>query len=140
MKYWSDPAQPITAFMKLFSKTTQDEDLRKSMLGLNQLILFDYTQDGPDCAIWLDARNNQLSYGPGKPPGEPDLTLSTGADEAHLSWANKLNAVQAITRGKIKVRGSAAALLKLAPKSKKTAEYYTEALKELGWEDKLDMK
>ena len=41
----------------------------------------------------------------------------------------------AITRRKIKVKGSATGLLKLAPKLKKVAVIYVETLKELGRDD-----
>ncbi|MFH1139031.1 MAG: SCP2 sterol-binding domain-containing protein [Pseudomonadota bacterium] len=137
MKYWDNPEQPITAFLKLMEVISEDEELLKGMMKVNQLIWFDYTQDGPDCSFWSDSRNNQFSHGPGKPAEEPDLVLSLSADEGHLSWSNKLNAVMAITRGKIKVKGSAVGLLKLAPKQKKTAQHYQEALRRLGWEDKI---
>ncbi len=43
----------------------------------------------------------------------------------------------AITRKKIRVKGWATGLLKLAPKLKKVAEMYEGVLKELGWEDKI---
>ena len=43
----------------------------------------------------------------------------------------------AITRGQIKVRGSATGLLKLAPKLKKVAVIYEQVLKDLGWGDKM---
>jgi putative sterol carrier protein len=74
---------------------------------------------------------------PGKPGEEPDLTMSLSADDAHRSWSNKLNPVMAITRKKIRVKGSATGLLKLAPKLKKVAKIYAEVLKDLGWEDKI---
>ena len=45
----------------------------------------------------------------------------------------------AITRGQIKVKGSATGLLKLAPKLKKVAIIYEQVLKDLGMEDKLKM-
>jgi len=65
------------------------------------------------------------------------LIMSLSADDAHLSWLNKLNPVMAITRKKIRVKGSATGLLKLAPKLKKVAVIYEQVLKELGWEDKI---
>jgi hypothetical protein len=43
----------------------------------------------------------------------------------------------AITRKKIRVKGSATGLLKLAPKLKKVAVIYNQALKDLGMEDKI---
>ncbi|MDQ1240092.1 MAG: hypothetical protein QG577_2278, partial [Thermodesulfobacteriota bacterium] len=67
----------------------------------------------------------------------PDLTMSLSADNAHRSWSNKLNPVMAITRKKIRVKGSATGLLKLAPKLKKVAALYVGTLKDLGWESKI---
>ncbi|MDQ5986268.1 MAG: hypothetical protein CSYNP_01987 [Syntrophus sp. SKADARSKE-3] len=61
--------------------------------------------------------------------------MSLSADDAHRSWSNKLNPVMAITRKKIRVKGSATGLLKLAPKLKKIAEIYEEILRKEGRED-----
>jgi hypothetical protein len=43
----------------------------------------------------------------------------------------------AITRKKIRVKGSAVGLLKLAPKLKKVAVIYEKSLTDLGWADKI---
>jgi hypothetical protein len=43
----------------------------------------------------------------------------------------------AITRKKIRVKGSATGLLKLAPKLKKVAVLYEKVLKDLGMADKI---
>ena len=137
MKYWTDPSQPIRAFVRLFEKGSEDEELRTSMQKVDQLIWFDYTQDGPDCSFHVDSRGGKSLVGPGKPGEEPDLIMSLSADDAHLSWSNKLNPVTAIATRRIKVKGSPTALLKLAPKLKKVSQVYAEALKELGWEDKI---
>ena len=110
------------------------------MKKVNQLIWFDYTEDGPDCSFHVDGRDGKFIVKAGKPAEAPDLTMSLTADNAHLSWANKLNPVMAITRGQIKVKGSATGLLKLAPKLKKVAVYYEQILKDFGWADKLAMK
>ena len=75
--------------------------------------------------------------GTGIPSGTPDLTMSLSADDAHRSWSNKLNPVMAITRKKIRVKGSATGLLKLAPKLKKVAVIYKKVLTDLGWADKI---
>lgn len=137
MKYWSDPSQPVQAFVRLFEKASEDEDLKTSMQKVDQLIWFDYTQDGPDCSFHVDSRGGKSLVGPGRPGEEPDLTMSLSADDAHLSWSNKLNPVTAIATRRIKVKGSPTALLKLAPKLKKVSQVYADVLKELGWEDKI---
>ena len=135
MEFWKDENQPIEAFLKMFDKCMADPDLSKSLKKVNQLILFDYTQDGENCAFWVDARGGEVTSGQGRPDEEPDLTMSLSADDAHRSWSNKLNPVTAITRKKIKVKGSATGLLRLAPKLKKVAGYYNEVLDEMGLED-----
>jgi putative sterol carrier protein len=135
MEYWKDANEPIEAFVKLFEKGFEDPDLSGGLKKVNQLIWFDYTQDGPDCSFWVDCRGGVLKTGPGKPEDEPNLIMSLSADDAHRSWSNKLNPVMAITRKKIRVKGSATGLLKLAPKLKKVAVLYVETLKELGKDD-----
>jgi putative sterol carrier protein len=137
MEFWQDTKQPIDAFLKMFEKCMKDPELSEGLKKVNQVILFDYTQDGPDCSFWIDTRGGKLSAGAGKPADAPDLVMSLSVDDAHRSWSNKLNPVMAITRGKIKVKGSATGLLKLAPKLKKVAEFYNEVLKESGLDDKI---
>jgi len=137
MEYWKDQSEPIKAFVKLFETAMKDPDLGKAMEGVNQLIWFDYTQDGPDCSFWLCAKPGELATGPGKPKDVPDMVMSLSADDAHRSWSNKLNPIQALARKKIIVKGSATGLLKLAPKLPQVAKIYAQVLKDLGWENKI---
>jgi putative sterol carrier protein len=139
MEYWKDEKEPIDMFVKLFEAGFKDVELSAGLKKVNQLILFDYTESGPNCSFWVDCRGGELKTGPGKPAGTPDLIMSLSADDAHRSWSNKLNPVVAITRKKIRVKGSATGLLKLAPKLKKVAELYVKILKEAG-KDNLILK
>jgi len=125
MKYWKDETEPITAFVTLWEKVKEEPEFRAGMNTVNQR------------SFHVDGRDGKFIGGAGKPADNPDLTMSLSADNAHLSWANKLNPVMAITRGQIKVRGSATGLLKLAPKLKKVAVIYEQVLKDLGWGDKM---
>jgi putative sterol carrier protein len=137
MEYWKDESEPIKAFVELFQRALHDEELAQGMKKVNQLIWFDYTEDGPNCSCHVDFRGGQTKIGAGKPEEQPDLVMSLSADDAHRSWSNKLNPVMAITRRKIRVKGSATGLLKLATKLKKIAVVYEGVLKDLGWEDKI---
>lgn len=137
MEYWKDTKEPITAFVRLFEEAANDNELRSGLAKVNQLIWFDYTEDGPDCSFHVDCRDGKLDVKAGKPADEPDLVMSLSADDAHRSWSNKLNPVMAITRKKIRVKGSATGLLKLAPKLKKVAVIYNRVLVDLGWQDKI---
>lgn len=137
MQYWKDTQEVVTAVLKLQEEVTKDPELLNSMKKVNQLIWYDYTESGPGCAVWVDCRGGKLEFGAGDPPDKPDLIMSLSADDAHRAWSNKLNPVMAITRKKIRVKGSATGLLKLAPKLKKVAVYYEKVLRDLGWEDKI---
>lgn len=139
MKYWKDEAEAVKAFVALWEACAKEQELIDGMKKVNQLIWFDYTESGPNCSFNVDSRNGKLIIAAGKPADNPDLIMTLTADNAHLSWANKLNPVMAITRGQIKVKGSATGLLKLAPKLKKVALIYEQVLKDLGMEDKLKM-
>jgi putative sterol carrier protein len=137
MEYWKDANEPVKAFLELFNRALQDEELKQGLKKVNQLVWFDYTEDGPNCSFHVDSRGDQLLVAPGKPAEAPDLTMSLSADDAHRSWSNKLNPVMAITRKKIRIKGSATGLLKLAPKLKKISVIYQGVLKDMGWEDKI---
>jgi putative sterol carrier protein len=137
MEYWKNPEEAVTAIKKMWEEIGNDPELRASAGKVNQLIVFDYTEDGPGCAVWVDCRNGDFKVGSGIPEGDPDLTMSLSADDAHRSWMDKLNPVMAITRKKIRIKGSATGLLKLVPKLKKVAVIYTKVLTDLGWADKI---
>ena len=137
MEFWKDETEPIKAFIELFNRAKHDTELYEGLKKVNQLIWFDYTEDGPNCSFYVDCRGGEVKVSQGKPHDQPNLTMSLSADDAHRSWSNKLNPVMAITRKKIRVKGSATGLLKLAPKLKKVATIYNETLKDLGWESKI---
>ena len=137
MEFWKDETEPIKAFIELFNRAKHDTELYEGLKKVNQLIWFDYTEDGPNCSFYVDCRGGEVKVSQGKPDDQPNLTMSLSADDAHRSWSNKLNPVMAITRKKIRVKGSATGLLKLAPKLKKVATIYNETLKDLGWESKI---
>jgi len=137
MEYWKDETEPIKAFLELFRRAQDDPELAQGLRKVNQLIWFDYTEDGSNCSFHVDSRKDPMVIAQGKPSDEPDLIMSLSADDAHRSWSNKLNPVMAITRRKIRVKGSATGLLKLVPKLKKVAIIYNQVLKDMGWEDKI---
>ena len=135
MQFWKDADEPIRFFVKMFETAMNEPDLVEGVKKVNQLILFDYTANGPNCCFWLDSRGGQAKVGAGHPADKPDLIMSLDADNAHRAWSNKLNPVVAITTRKIKVKGSPAGLLKLVPKMGKLAEIYNGVLRSEGRED-----
>jgi len=137
MEFWKDADEAKNTILKFQQEVLKDAELSGAMQKLNQLIVYDYSESGAGCKVWMNSRDGKLDCGIGEPPGEPDLVLSLTADDGHRAWSNKLNAVVAITRKKIRIKGSATGLLKLVPKQKRTAEIYNKVLTDLGMTDKI---
>ena len=137
MKYWKDETEPVKASIKLFEVAAKDENLARDFKKVNQLIWFNFTQSGPNCSFYIDSRNGAMEIAAGKPDERPDLVLSLSADDAHLAWSNRLRILSAMLRNKIRVKGSTAAVRKLAPNLKKVSKIYARVLTDLGWEDRI---
>ncbi|MBP7737680.1 MAG: SCP2 sterol-binding domain-containing protein [Spirochaetes bacterium] len=139
MKYWKDSQEAVTAIKKMWDLIGENQELREAAKKVNQLILFDYSVDEPNCGVWFDCRDGGYTVGTGIPSDTPDLTMSCSLDDAHLSWMDQLNPVIAITRKRVKVKGNATGMLRLVPKLKIVKEIYKKALTDLGMADKLNM-
>ena len=71
MEYWKDETEPIKAFLKLFEDASNHEELSGGLKKVNQLIWFDYTEDGPNCSFHVDCRGGEVKAAAGKPKGKP---------------------------------------------------------------------
>ena len=131
-KYFSDPALALKVMVETFQKVAQDPEISKTLLELNQMAGFDYTQDDPSLYFHVDCRGGAIKVGAGVPQDKPNVVMINSLDVAHQSWSNKLNPMMAMATGKIKAKGSASALLKLAPLLKKIAPHYNQVLEENG--------
>jgi putative sterol carrier protein len=127
-KYFSDPATAVDVFVETFRQVAADAQIAGTISQLKQLVYFDYTQDDPLVSFHVDSRGEGIQVGAGAPADHPDLTIITSVDVAHQAWANQLNPVVAMATGRIKSKGSAAALLKLAPVLKLIAPIYKQVL------------
>jgi putative sterol carrier protein len=134
-KYFSDPAVAKDVLSETFQRVVQDPGIGESLKGLDQLVAFDYTQDDPSLLFWMDARGGQVSIGTDQPPEPATVTMVSSLDVGHQSWSNKLNPMMAIATRKIKPKGNATSLLKLAPLLKKIAPIYNQVLDDKGLGD-----
>lgn len=131
-KYFSDVNLAIEVFVETFRRAAERPDIAGMVADLNQLVYFDYTQDDPAASFHMDTRGGQLQVAAGAAADRPDVTIITSLDNAHKSWSNKLNPVVAMATGQIKAKGSATALLKLAPVLKHLGPIYEQVLTEKG--------
>ncbi len=131
-KYFNDPAQVLDVFVETFRRAGQDEKIIGIVSQLNQLVCYDYSQDDPSVIFYVDTRGGKMEVEPGPPPEKADVTIITSVDVGHQAWSNQINPTIAMATGKIKARGSAMALLKLAPALKLIAPIYKQVLAEKG--------
>jgi hypothetical protein len=131
-EFWNNAEEVSKAVIGMFEKTYEDPVVRAKGEGIKNLVVFNYRD--PDVMIWVDSRGEDIEYGVGDPPGEPDVQMSLSADDAHRTWSNRFNVMLGITRRKVVVTGNATKILKLTPLLRKFAAAYNETLREMGKE------
>lgn len=131
-KIFADPQTAVDCFVETFRRAAQEPKIVEIMSHLKQLVVFDYTQDDPLVCFHVDTRGDAPVVEAGPPTDKPDLTIITGVDTGHRAWSNQLNPVVAMATGQIKSKGSATALLKLAPALKLIAPIYQQVLSDKG--------
>ncbi|MFE9322403.1 MULTISPECIES: SCP2 sterol-binding domain-containing protein [unclassified Nocardia] len=93
------------------------------------------TYSDPDVSLIID-----LGAGEIRPVGEDDgdvAEMQMSADTGNAYWQGKVNLPLAMAKGKVKVSGNIASLLKMAPLTKKLVPNYVERLKVDGRTDLL---
>lgn len=131
-KNFPDAATAQAIFVETFRRAADDAQIRAVVAELNQVVFFDYSQDGPGVGFYLDTRGGEVKVGDGQPGEKPDVTIITGLDVAHKAWSNQLNPMMAMALGQIKAKGSATGLLKLAPALKLVEPIYKQVRSERG--------
>jgi putative sterol carrier protein len=129
-EFWDSSEEVARAVLGMVERAYQDPVVRAKGEGNKNLLVFNYHD--PDVRIWIDSRGDEVKWGAGDPPGDPDVQLSLSSDNAHRTWSNKFNVLVGITRKKIKVSGDATKVLKLTPLLKKFAIAYNDTLREMG--------
>ncbi len=135
-KYFDDPAIALDVFVETFQRVAADPELSATIGKLNQMVVFDYSQDDPSLVFFVDSRGGNILVQAGRPQDQPAVTMVNSVDVAHQAWSNKLNPMVAMATGKLKAKGSASALLGLAPLLKKIAPIYNQVLADKGLGDK----
>jgi alkyl sulfatase BDS1-like metallo-beta-lactamase superfamily hydrolase len=131
-EFWNNAEEVSKAIIGMFDRTFEDPVIRAKGEKIKNLLVFNYRD--PDVTIWIDSRGEDIKYGAGDPPGEPDVQMTLSADDAHRTWSNKFNVMLGITRRKIIITGNAAKILKLIPLQRRFAAAYNEVLREMGKE------
>lgn len=108
----------------IFEKAAGDDELGPQLRATGLKLRFVYTD--PASAFIFDFATGELLAD--SDDVQTDAVMSMSADTGNAYWQGKVNLPLAMAKGKIKVVGNIAALLKLAPLTKKLFPAYVEML------------
>lgn len=115
----------------VFQAGFDDPEIGASMQSTGIVVKFAFTD--PDADLVIDMGRQEIGDGSGM--AEPQATMRMTADLGSAYWQGKVNLPIAMARGKIKVDGNVASLLKIAPLGKKLFPKYISTLKARGRDD-----
>lgn len=118
----------------IFEAAFADEEIGPKLVATGIVLEFVFTE--PDSVVIVDAPNSRV-YGK-RPDGvETAATMRMTAATGNAYWQGKVNLPLAMAKGRIKVDGNVASLLKLAPLGKKLYPVYVSKLTADSREDLL---
>lgn len=115
----------------VFQAGFDDPEVGPKMAATGIVVKFEFTE--PDAELVVDMGKQEIGDGTGM--AEPAATMKMTADLGSAYWQGKVNLPLAMARGKIKVDGNVASLLKLAPLGKKLFPKYVASLEAAGRQD-----
>lgn len=108
----------------VFTNAFSDPEIGPRLIGTGIVLKFNFTE--PASTLVIDMASQTVGDGTGQPA--PTATMSMTSETGSAYWQGKVNLPLAMARGKIKVDGNIASLLKLAPLGKKLFPTYVETL------------
>ena len=129
---FADSAEVTKYIGGIFEAAFQDAEIGPKLVDTGLVVAFDFTE--PAAVVVIDMANKAVREGVAG--GQPPIaTMSMTADTGNAYWQGRVNLPLAMAKKKIKVDGSVASLLKLAPLGKKLYPVYIERLKNDGRDD-----
>ena len=117
----------------VFSVAFDDPEIGPKLKSTGIVLGFKFTD--PDADLVVDTIGATVGDGTGQPA--PTAVMSMTSDLGSAYWQGKVNLPLAMARGKIKVEGNIASLLKIAPLGKKLFPAYVDRLTAAGRADLL---
>ncbi len=115
----------------IFREAFADDEIGPRLRGTGIVLKFSFSE--PDAVVVIDTVGATVTDGTGG--AAPTAVMSLAADTGNAYWQGKVNLPLAMARGKIKVEGNIASLLKLAPLGKKLYPRYVQTLRRDGRHD-----
>ena len=130
---FQDSTEVVKYIGGIFERAYDDPELAAKLKNAGIVLKFDFRD--PDVILVIDMANGTVQEGVGDLDVDAEMTMS--ADVGNAYWQGKVNLPLAMAKGKIKVGGNVAAMLKVAPLSKQLFGAYVERLKADGRDDLL---
>jgi putative sterol carrier protein len=130
---FADAAEVVTYIGGIFEAAFQDDELSPKLRDTGVVLKFDLSD--PETALVVDMANGVVQEGEGNLTIGATMTMA--ADVANAYWQGKENLPLAMAKGKIKVSGEIATLLRVAPLSQRLFPTYIERLRRDGRDDLL---
>jgi hypothetical protein len=115
----------------VFQAGFDDPEIGPKLQATGLVVKFAFTD--PDADLVVDMGKQEIGEGAGM--ADPHATMRMTAELGSAYWQGKVNLPLSMARGKVKVDGNVASLLKIAPLGKKLFPMYVESLKVAGRED-----
>jgi putative sterol carrier protein len=117
----------------IFREAFEDDEIGPKLRATGIVLQFRFSE--PDAVVVVDTVSATVTDGTGAI--RPTAVMSTSADTGNAYWQGKVNLPLAMARGRVKIEGNVAGLLKLAPLGKKLYPRYVGTLKRDGRDDLL---
>lgn len=130
---FSSSVEVVTYIGGIFEAAFEDDELGPRLRGTGVVLKFALSD--PDTVLVVDTVNARVLEGDESVP--VNATMSMASDVANAYWQGKENLPLAMARGKIKVDGEIATLLRLAPLTRRLYPTYVERLTSDGRDDLL---
>jgi putative sterol carrier protein len=108
----------------VFTGAFADPKLSPTLRSTGAVVRFEFTD--PDAVLVVDMVGQTVGDGSAQP--DPTATMRMSAETGSAYWQGKVNLLLAMARGRIKVEGNVASLLKLAPVGKRLFPAYVATL------------
>jgi putative sterol carrier protein len=128
-----DASEVVTYIGGIFEKAYDDPALADKLRAAGIVLKFDFRD--PDVVIVIDMATGEVTEGLGDKTPDAEMTMSSDVGNAY--WQGKVNLPLAMAKGRIKVGGNVAAMLKVAPLSKQLFGTYVARLEADGRDDLL---
>ncbi|MBT0568519.1 SCP2 sterol-binding domain-containing protein [Williamsia sp. CHRR-6] len=118
----------------IFESAFADPELGPKLAGTG--IVLEITMSEPESHLVVDTTSSTVFTDTAGAPA-PTASMSMSSETSNAYWQGKVNLPMAMAKKKVTVNGNIAALLKLAPLSKKLFPAYIERLRSDGRTDLL---